>query len=57
MPAQKLDDAIVDDVFVDERDNAYLWWSLCTLYLHVCQVRVAVGDSGLCCACVTSFER
>ena len=33
-------------------------WSLCTLYLHACQVRVAVGDSGLCsCACVTSFER
>ena len=27
----------------------YLWWSLCTLYLHACQVRVTVGDSGLCC--------
>ena len=26
-----------------------LWWSLCTLYLHACQVRVTVGDSGLCC--------
>ena len=26
----------------------YLWWSLCTLYLHACQVRVTVGDSGLC---------
>ena len=25
----------------------YLWWSLCTLYLHACQVRVTVGDSGL----------
>ena len=26
---------------------------LCTLYLHACQVRVTVGDSGLCChACV-----
>ena len=36
----------------------YLWWSLCTLYLHACQVRGTVGDSGLCCcACVTSFER
>ena len=36
----------------------YLWWSLCPLYLLACQVRVAVGDSGLsCCACVTPFER
>ena len=36
----------------------YLWWSLCTLYLHACQVRVTVGDSGLCCCdCVTTFER
>ena len=36
----------------------YLWWSFCTLYLHACQVRVTVGDSGLCCcACVTYFER
>ena len=35
----------------------YLWWSLCTLYLHACQVRVTVGDSGLCCCtCVTYFE-
>ena len=32
--------------------------SLCTLYLHACQVRVTVGDSGLCCCtCVTYFER
>ena len=32
----------------------YLWWSLRTLYLHACQVRVTVGDSGLCCCtCVT----
>ena len=31
---------------------------LCTLYLHACQVRVTVGDSGLCCcSCVTCFER
>ena len=37
----------------------YLWWSLCTLYLHACKVRVTVGDSGLCCCtCVsTYFER
>ena len=37
--------------------RTHLWWSLiCTLYLHVCQVRVTVGDSGLCCCtCVTSF--
>ena len=27
------------------------------MYLHACQVRGTVGDSGLCCcACVTSFE-
>ena len=36
----------------------YLWWSLCTKYLHACQVRVTVGDSDLCCCtCVTYFER
>ena len=35
-----------------------LWWDLYTLYLHTCQVRVTVGDSGLCCCtCVTYFER
>ena len=34
----------------------YLWWSLCALYLHACQVRVAVDDSGLCCSCVTYFD-
>ena len=32
----------------------YLWWSLCTLHLHAHQVRVTVGNSGLCCCtCVT----
>ena len=31
----------------------YLWWSLCTLYLHARQVKVTVGDSGLCCTFVT----
>ena len=30
----------------------YLWRSLCTLYLHACQVRFTVGNSGLCC-CVS----
>ena len=36
----------------------YLWWSLRTLYLLACQVRVTAGDSGpCCCVCVTSFER
>ena len=36
----------------------YLWWSLCTSHLHACQVRVTVGDSGLCCCtCVAYFER
>ena len=39
--------------------SMYIWWSLCTLlYLHACQVRVTVGDSGLCCCtCVTYFQR
>ena len=27
----------------------YLWWSLCTLYLLACQVKVITCDSGLCC--------
>ena len=33
-----------------------LWRSSCTLYLPACQVRVTVGDSGLCCCvpCYTS---
>ena len=36
----------------------YLWWSLYTLYLFVCEVRVTIVDSGRCsCVCVTSFER
>ena len=35
----------------------YLWWSLCTLYVPICRVRVTIGDSGLCCCtCVTWFE-
>ena len=33
-------------------------WSLGTSWYLACQVRVTVGDSGLCCcACVTSIER
>ena len=33
-----------------------LWWSLCTLYLLSCQVRVTIGDSSLCCVCTAAFE-
>ena len=30
----------------------------CSLCLHACQVRVTVGDSGVCCrVCVKCFER
>ena len=32
----------------EELLRMYLWWSLCTLYLHACQVRVTIGDSGHC---------
>ena len=34
----------------------HLWWSLCTLYLLACQVRVTVGDSGLCCCTCYVFR-
>ena len=35
----------------------YLWWSSCPLYLHACQVRLTIGDSGLCCCtCVMYFK-
>ena len=34
----------------------YLSWSLCILYLHACQVKVAVGDSGLCCCTCYVFR-
>ena len=34
----------------------WLWWSLYTLYLLICRVRVTIGNSGLCCVCVTSFK-
>ena len=33
-----------------------LWWSLCTLCLLACQVRVPVGDSGLCCCLFDIFQ-
>ena len=32
--------------------NRMYLWCLCTLYLHGCQVRFTVGDSGLCCLLV-----
>ena len=36
----------------------YLWWSLCSLYLHACRVRVTVSDSGFYWfTCVKYFER
>ena len=37
--------------------RVYLWWSLCTLYLLACQVRVPWGDLSLCCVHVKSFKR
>ena len=33
-----------------------IWLHLHILYLLACQVRVTVGDSGLCCVCVASFD-
>ena len=35
----------------------YLWWRLCPLHLHACQVRATVGDSGLCCKCLCDVIR
>ena len=32
----------------------YLWWSLCALYLHACQLNITIGDSCFHCICVTS---
>ena len=45
----------------DQNSNRmYLEWSLCTLYLLAWQVRVTVGDSGLCCfvrvTCVQRYD-
>ena len=31
-----------------EKMRMYPGWSLCTLYLYTCQVRVTVGNTGLC---------
>ena len=38
---------------LQNQQRMYLWWSVCTLYLHACHVRVTAGDSGLCCCCCT----
>ena len=46
-----------NNVFLWTVLRMYLWWSLCTLYLHAHEVRVTIGDSCLCCTCVTYFER
>ena len=35
--------------YIGHSGLCYLWWSLCSLHLHACQVRVTVGGSGLCC--------
>ena len=49
--AETKDEAILQRV--------YLWWSLGTLYMHECQVRVTIGASAVFCycTCVTYFER
>ena len=52
----KQNDLIVTNLKQNEAQKIYLWWSLCTLYLHACQVRVTVGNSGLCCCtCVNAY--
>ena len=35
----------------------YLWWGLCTSYLHACQMRVTVGDSCLCCCSYVTYSK
>ena len=41
----------------ESTNRMFLWWSLCTLYLHARQVRVTTGNSGLCCCtCVIHFD-
>ena len=63
-PSQdKTDAGMMTGIDEGMNENGYiylrmdLWWSLCTLYLPACQVRVyTIGDSGLCCCtCVTYF--
>ena len=44
------------DVTHPQTATSRLRLSLCTLCLYACQVRITVGDSGPCSACVTSFE-
>ena len=34
------------------KQRMYLWWSLCTLYLHASQARATAGDWNLCCLCL-----
>ena len=34
----------------------YLWWSVCTLCLLACQVRVTVDNSSLCCCLCDIFR-
>ena len=36
--------------------NPTRWRSLCTLYLLACQVRVTIGDVGLCCCVCVTFS-
>jgi len=38
-------------MIVSQQQGMYLWLSLCTLCWLACQVRVIVGDLGLCCCC------
>ena len=52
----KLNVILTYQIQFKSNSRMYLWWNLCTLYLHVCQVGVSVGDSGLCCTCATYFE-
>ena len=45
------------DTSEGDNQRMYLRWSLRTLYLLACQVRVTVSDSGLCCrVCMRSFH-
>ena len=40
---------LCEHIIFSVHQRMYLWWSLCTLYLHACQMRVTVDDSSLCC--------
>ena len=43
-------------IYTQARWELIIWWSWCTVYLHTGQLGATVGDSGLCCTCVKSFE-